>query len=62
MAITTAQAAKKLGISSRRVLELIKTQRLPAVPFGSTYMIQERDLAKVKDRKPGRPRKAGTTR
>lgn len=53
--ITTAQAATKLGISARRVLELIQSGRLPAKPFGRTYAVEEKDLAKVKDRKPGRP-------
>lgn len=54
--LTTAQAAEKLGISPRRVLALIRAERLPAQPFGPTYMIQEKDLALVKNRKPGRPR------
>jgi excisionase family DNA binding protein len=54
--LTTAQAADKLGISPRRLLELIKDERLPAQPFGRTYMIQEKDLKLVKNRKPGRPR------
>jgi excisionase family DNA binding protein len=56
--LTTAQAAEKLGISPRRVLALIQAERLPAQPFGPTYMIQEKDLLLVKDRKPGRPRSA----
>jgi excisionase family DNA binding protein len=56
--LTTAQAAEKLGISPRRVLALIQAERLPAEPFGPTYMIQEKDLALVKNRKPGRPRRA----
>jgi excisionase family DNA binding protein len=56
--LTTAQAAQKLGISSRRVLALIQAERLPAEPFGPTYMIREKDLALVKNRKPGRPRNA----
>jgi excisionase family DNA binding protein len=56
MMLTTAQAAEKLGISPRRVLELIKGGRLPAQPFGRTYMIQEKDLALVKNRRPGRPK------
>jgi excisionase family DNA binding protein len=43
--LTTAQAAEKLGISSRRVLALIQAERLPAEPFGPTYMIREKDLA-----------------
>jgi len=54
--LTTAQAAKKLGISPRRLLELIKGERLPAQPFGRTYMIEEKDLKLVKNRKPGRPK------
>ncbi len=59
MTLTTAQAAEKLGISSRRLLVLIHEGRLPAQPFGGTYMIQEKDLKLVKNRKPGRPKKAG---
>ncbi len=58
MILTTAQAAKRLGISPRRLLVLIKEDRLPAEPFGRTYMINEKDLALVKNRKPGRPRLA----
>jgi excisionase family DNA binding protein len=56
MALTTAQAAKKLGISPRRLLDLIQAERLPAQPFGRTYMIEEKDLKLVKNRKPGRPK------
>jgi len=58
MALTTAQAAKRLGISSRRLLDLIQAKRLPAQPFGRTYMIDEKDLRLVKNRKPGRPKLA----
>ena len=56
--ITTAQAAKQLGISVRRVQELISTGRLPAQQFGRTYVVDEADLKLVEDRKPGRPRKS----
>jgi excisionase family DNA binding protein len=56
MALTTAQAAQKLGISPRRVLALIEAERLPAKPFGRVYMIEEKDLKLVKNRKPGRPK------
>jgi excisionase family DNA binding protein len=56
MALTTAQAAQKLGISPRRVLALIEAGRLPAKPFGRVYMIDEKDLKLVKNRKPGRPK------
>jgi excisionase family DNA binding protein len=55
--ITTADAAVKLGISVDRVQALIRAGRLPATRFGRAYMINEKDLAKVKDRKPGRPAK-----
>lgn len=59
MAITTAEAAKKLGVSPRRVLALIQAKRLPAKPFGRVYMIEEKDLKLVKNRKPGRPKLNG---
>ena len=53
--LTTAEAAHKLGISARRVQELIKDGRLPAQQFGRTYVINEDDLVLVSNRKPGRP-------
>ena len=55
--ITASQAAERLGISVRRVQQLVKSGRLPAEKFGPVLMIQEKDLALVADRKPGRPRK-----
>jgi excisionase family DNA binding protein len=55
--ITTAQAAKKLGVSSQRVLVFISEGRLPATKVGPVYLIQPKDLAKVKNRKTGRPPK-----
>lgn len=58
--ITTAQAADKLGISVRRVQELINTGRLPAQQFGRTYVVDEDDLKLVEDRKVGRPPKPKT--
>jgi excisionase family DNA binding protein len=59
--ITTAQAAEKLGISVRRVQELISSGRLPAQQFGRTYVVDEDDLKLVAERKPGRPRKSPNT-
>lgn len=59
--ITTAQAAERLGISVRRVQELIYSGRLPARQFGRTYVVDEGDLRLVEDRRPGRPRKAAET-
>jgi excisionase family DNA binding protein len=55
--ITTADAAKKLGVHQTRVQVLIRAGRLPAQMIGGTYVINEPDLALVADRKPGRPPK-----
>jgi excisionase family DNA binding protein len=55
--ITSAQAAARLGITPRRVLALIKSGRLPADRPGLEWLIDPADLAKVADRKPGRPRR-----
>jgi excisionase family DNA binding protein len=56
--LTTGEAAKSLGVSTPRVNQLISDGRLPAEKFGHIYMIRESDLAKVRNRKPGRPKKA----
>ena len=53
--LTTAEVAERLGVSPRRVRELITDERLPAQKFGRDYLIEEKDLRLVKDRKPGRP-------
>ena len=55
--ITTADAARKLGISRVRVHQLITSGRLRAEKFGSAYAIVPADLAAVRVRKPGRPKK-----
>ena len=55
--LTTKQVAERLGITPRRVQALIEVGRLPAQKFGRDYMINEKDLKLVKDRKVGRPRK-----
>jgi excisionase family DNA binding protein len=55
--LTTVEAAERLGITPRRLRALIKSEKLPAEKFGTAYMINEKDLAKVRDRKPGRPKK-----
>ena len=54
-ALTTKEAAERLGVTVRRVNELITSGRLPAARFGRAYMIKESDLKLVEDRKPGRP-------
>jgi excisionase family DNA binding protein len=55
--LTTKQAAERLGITPRRVQALIEAERLPAQKFGRDYMIREKDLKLVEERKAGRPRK-----
>jgi len=57
--ISTKEAADRLGLSVRRVQALVKAGKLPGQKFGAAYMINEKDLAKVQNRKPGRPKKAG---
>ena len=53
--LNTEEAAERLGVSARRVQQLIKSGRLPAREFGGSYMIAASDLRLVEDRPPGRP-------
>jgi excisionase family DNA binding protein len=55
--LTTKEAAEQLGISIRRVQELVKSGRLPADKFGRALVIRESDLKLVEERKVGRPKK-----
>jgi excisionase family DNA binding protein len=58
MLIGTREAAERLGISLRRVQQLIEEGALPATKLGRDYAILEKDLEKVKTYgKPGRPAK-----
>lgn len=57
--IGTAEAARRLGVTADRVRALIKAERLPAKKLGRDWFIEPEDLALVKNRKPGRPRKSG---
>jgi len=59
--ISSKDAAARLKISVRRVQELIKAERLPAKMIGGVYLIDDKDLALVKNRKPGRPKTKGVT-
>ena len=54
--LTTCQAGKLLGVNDSRIRQFILQGRLPAIKFGAVWMIRERDLEKVKNRKPGRPK------
>lgn len=57
--LTTSEVAERLGITARRVRALIQAQQLPAEKKGRDYLINEKDLKLVKNRKPGRPRRVG---
>ena len=52
-------AAEKIGVHRTRIQALIRTGRLPAQLIGGTYVIEEKDLALVAERKPGRPPMTG---
>lgn len=56
--LTTQQVAAELGVTKARVHALIRAGRLRAEKIGIQYLIAPADLAAVRDRKPGRPRKA----
>ena len=55
--LTTKEVAERLGVTPRRVVAMIQAGRLPADKFGRDYMIKEKDLKQVEDRKVGRPPK-----
>ncbi len=56
--LSIKEAAEKLGVSARRVNQLIGEKKLPAQKIGSQYVINEKDLSKVTIHgKPGRPPK-----
>ena len=56
--LTTPEVAKRLGVTTRRVLALIKDGRLPSKQYGRDHLIKESDLHLVTERKPGRPRRS----
>ena len=56
--ISTDEAAERLGISGRRIRQLIDEGKLPAQYVGGGYVIEESALDSVKVYgKPGRPPK-----
>jgi excisionase family DNA binding protein len=59
--ISTAEAAKRLGVTPDRVRKMIEAKRLKATKFGNVWMIDPKDLDALKDRKVGRPRKSRKT-
>ena len=59
--LTTWQVAERLGVHRSRVQVLIREGRLPARLYGKVYLVDEKDLEQVSDRKPGRPPKTKET-
>lgn len=57
--LSTTEAAARLQVTERRVLQLIKSGELPASKFGPVWQIKERDLTRFSPRPVGRPRKEG---
>jgi excisionase family DNA binding protein len=55
--VNTKKAAELLCVNDSRVRQLILAGRLPAMKIGRDWIIKEKDLKKVADRKHGRPRK-----
>jgi excisionase family DNA binding protein len=56
--LSIKEAAEKLGVSARRVNQLIDENKLSAQKIGNSYVIKEDDLIKVKTYgKAGRPAK-----
>jgi excisionase family DNA binding protein len=53
--ISAPEAAKILGVSRQRVLQLIHQKRLEATMVASVYLIKKADLANIEARKAGRP-------
>jgi excisionase family DNA binding protein len=58
--LTTKQAAETLGVTPRRVLQLIYNKRLPAEKHGRDWAIKAEDLELVRNRKIGRPSREKT--
>lgn len=54
--LTTQEASKLLGVNPSRVRQFILEGRLPAVKIGRDWIISKDDLAKVANRRTGRPK------
>lgn len=55
--ISTTEAATRLGVSSRRVIALIRSGRLPSQRIGRIHLVKPDDLKPLETRPPGRPAK-----
>ena len=57
--IGTEEAAKRLGVTARRVVAMIRAGRLPGQMVAGTWILDESEVEKFRKapRPPGRPRK-----
>jgi len=56
--ISTAEVARRLGVTANRVRSMIRAKRLKAIKVGHEWLIDPKDIDAVKERKVGRPRKS----
>lgn len=56
--LTTKEVAARLGVTVGRVHQFIRAKRLPAQKAGRDYLIAEKDLVLLANRKSGRPKAA----
>ena len=59
--LTTSQAAAELGVTERRIRQLVKTGILPAQQVSGVWVIAPKSLEKARKRPDGRgrPKKGG---
>ena len=55
--LSTKEAAEILQVTDRRVRAMITAGKLKAKKIGRDYVIMPEELEKVKNRKPGKPKK-----
>jgi excisionase family DNA binding protein len=60
--LSTAEVARKLGVTRQRVLEFIKTDRLRAKKVGRSYVVHSKDVLSLSRFKVGRPAANGPAR
>jgi excisionase family DNA binding protein len=60
--LSTAEVATQLGVTRQRVLELITSERLPAIKVGRSYVVRAGDVAALELGKPGRPPKQAASK
>jgi excisionase family DNA binding protein len=59
--LTTKEAAEVLGITQNGVYQHIRRGNIEAIKVGTTLLIPEKELDKIRDAKPGRPPKKSSS-